>query len=221
MVTKQRIIETNDGHQGDVEVEQYNNVARDMRDQGFLRENVDIVIKNGINNGCVLDIGSGPGYFGLEWLTNCPIATLKTIEISPSMTVVAKRNAKEYKLEDRIENVVGDAQCLPFENNSFDGVISNASLHEWQSPEKVFNEIYRVLKPGGKMCIIDLRRDINRATLSFMKSTIKGNENKRGFMDSVYAAYTIQEIEGVLKMTSIQKVCIEEFIFGLIITGTK
>ena len=49
---------------------------------------------------------------------------------------------------------------MPFDDSSFDAVISNGSLHEWEDSKRVFNEIYRVLRQGGRYCITDLRRDV-------------------------------------------------------------
>ena len=77
------------------------------------------------------------------------------------MIAIAQRNAGEYGLADRVEYVKGDARNMPFEDAYFDAVFSNGSLHEWAHPEDILNEIARVLKPGGRYCISDLRRDMN------------------------------------------------------------
>ena len=43
----------------------------------------------------------------------------------------------------------------PFEDGRFDAVFSNGALHEWDQPEKVFDEVHRVLKPGGRAVFVD------------------------------------------------------------------
>lgn len=62
------------------------------------------------------------------------------------MIETAQRNAAEYGFEERVEYVKGSALSMPLDDETFDAVFSNGSLHEWEEPQKVFSEIYRVLK---------------------------------------------------------------------------
>jgi ubiquinone/menaquinone biosynthesis C-methylase UbiE len=50
---------------------------------------------------------------------------------------------------------------MPFADDIFDGLFTNASLHERSQPKKVFDEVYKVLKHGGRYSISDLRRNMN------------------------------------------------------------
>jgi ubiquinone/menaquinone biosynthesis C-methylase UbiE len=52
---------------------------------------------------------------------------------------------------------VGDVAALPFADNSVDLVVSTLSLHHWDDPAAGFNEIVRVLGPGGQAWIYDFR----------------------------------------------------------------
>jgi len=61
-----RVVETDSGIQGEFIVAVYDEMQRRLRDKGWI-ETKDI-IKSGITKGCALEIGSGPGYLGLEWL---------------------------------------------------------------------------------------------------------------------------------------------------------
>jgi ubiquinone/menaquinone biosynthesis C-methylase UbiE len=54
----------------------------------------------------------------------------------------------------------GDAQQIPFPDQSFDLVLSTLSLHHWRDPGAVLDEINRVLQPGGAFFVFDLRRDM-------------------------------------------------------------
>ena len=56
-----------------------------------------------------------------------------------------------------------DAAALPFPDASLDLVVSTLSLHHWDDPVPIFNEIARVLRPGGAFLIFDLRRDLGPA----------------------------------------------------------
>ena len=89
------------------------------------------------------------------------------------MIKIATRNSKQYQLEDRVEYVNGNAMKVPFEDNKFDAVFTNMSLHEWTQRIDVFNEIYRVLKPNGKYYISDMRRDISKEAKNTLENNIK------------------------------------------------
>lgn len=133
-------------------------MMKNSRDKGYLC--TDKIIESGIKSGLALEIGPGPGYLGLEWLKNTKRTRLTGLDVSKDMVEVAEKNALEYGFNDRAKYVNGNALNLPFDDEKFDAVFSNASLHEWEDPVVVFNEVYRVLKTGGQFYISDLRRDM-------------------------------------------------------------
>jgi len=104
-MVKPRIIETDQGIQGDFNVKMYDSMMRRMRDKGWIE--TDLVLKAGVRQGLVLEVGPGPGYLGLEWLKKTEGSNLKALEISPDMIEIAERNAKEYGFETRVEYVKG------------------------------------------------------------------------------------------------------------------
>jgi len=107
-MVKPRVIETDQGIQGEFDVQIYDSMMRRMRDKGWIETN--LILKVGITQGLVLEVGPGPGYLGLEWLKKTEETNLKALEISPNMIMIAERNAKEYGLEARVEYIDGDAQ---------------------------------------------------------------------------------------------------------------
>lgn len=190
-----------------------------MRDKGW--NNVDSFIKSGITKGNVLEIGPGPGYIGLEWLKQSKDSTLTACEISRNMIKMAEKNAKEYGFEERTNYVEGNGMQMPFQNEAFDAAFSNGSLHEWEDPTKVFNEIYRILKPNGRYCITDMRRDVN----PFIKWAIylftKPKEIRPGFLTSLNASYTVDEIKNLLNNSLLKNATVTKEFFGLCISGKK
>ena len=62
-LVKPRVVETNEGIQGEFTVEVYDKMMRNLRDKGWIE--TDLVLKTGINQGLSLEIGPGPGYLGL------------------------------------------------------------------------------------------------------------------------------------------------------------
>ena len=218
-MTKQRLPETDEGITGQIETEAYDQMMRRLRDKGWM-ETKDI-IQSGITEGLALEVGPGPGYLGLEWLKNTQGTMLRGIDISDDMISIAKRNAKEYGLEDRVEYVKSDAKEMPFEDNYFDAVFTNGSLHEWAQPEEVINEIARVLKPTGKFCISDLRRDMSFLMKWLMWLSTKPREIRPGLLSSINAAYTLDDAQGLLLRTNLSGWQVRKNPMGIVISGEK
>jgi ubiquinone/menaquinone biosynthesis C-methylase UbiE len=120
-----------------------------------------------------------------------------------------------------VEYVHADAQNLPFENNFFDAVFSNGSLHEWSQPLAILDEIYRVLRPGGHFFISDLRRNINPLFKWFMYTMTRPKEIRPGLKTSIKAAYTVSEVDDLLRQTQWSSTTVTKKVIGLEICGTK
>ncbi len=216
---RSRISETDQGIQGQLTVEIYDQMQRRLRDKDWI-ETKDIV-KSGITYGLALEIGPGPGYLGLEWLKNTQGTTLKGLDISADMISVAKRNADNYGLTERVEYVNSQSDQMPYDDEHFDAVFTNGSLHEWSEPEKTFNEIWRVLKKGGKILISDLRRDMFFPIKWFLWINTKPKEIRPGLITSMNAAYTPDEVRELIKGTKLENCAVSCNPFGLKVVGLK
>lgn len=218
-MVKPRISETDHGITGEITTRMYDVMMRNMRDKGWIETN--LILNQGISSGLALEIGPGPGYLGLEWLKRTQGTQLQGLEISEDMIALACKNAAEYGLSDRIKYYKGDAQQMPFKDEYFDAVFTNGSLHEWSNPESIFNEIERVIKPGGKYLISDLRRDMNPAIKGLLWLTLKPKEMRPGLMSSLDASYTIAEIRTILERSKLQDWQVDQNPFGIVISGQK
>jgi len=65
-MVKPRVIETSEGIQGEFDVQAYDQMARKLRDRGWIVTND--IIRSGMTSGLALELSPGPGYPGLEWL---------------------------------------------------------------------------------------------------------------------------------------------------------
>jgi len=218
-MTRPRVIETDQGIQGEFTVNLYDQMQRSLRDKGWI-ETKDI-IKSGITKGLALEIGPGPGYLGLEWLKNTQETTLKGLDISADMISIAERNAEEYGLSERVEYLHSSGDRMPFEDEKFDAVFTNGSLHEWSDPKNTFNEIWRVVKKGGRYFVSDLRRDMFFLIKWFLWINTKPKEIRAGLITSINAAYTPDELKRLVKETKLENCLVSGNPIGLKLTGVK
>lgn len=218
-MVKPRISETDHGITGEFNTRSYDLMMRRMRDRGWME--TKLIIKEGISSGLALEVGPGPGYLGLEWLKSTKGTSLKGLDISDDMIAIAQRNAGEYGLAGRVEYVKCDARNMPFEDAYFDAVFSNGSLHEWAHPEDILNEIARVLKPDGRYCVSDLRRDMNPLAKWFLWLMTQPKNMRSGLITSINASYILTEIGVMMPKTRLQGWHAKKNVLGIIITGRK
>jgi ubiquinone/menaquinone biosynthesis C-methylase UbiE len=190
-VMRSRIPETSHGIQGALTVKIYDQMQRRLRDKGWIETRE--IIKAGISRGLALEIGPGPGYLGLEWLKRTQGTTLRGLDISADMIAVAERNARAYKLSDRVEYVHSSGARV-----SFDGVFTASSLHEWSEPRETLHEIWRVLKGGGRLFISDFRRDMFPLLKWCLWLIARPKAIRPGLLTSINASYTRKEVETLL-----------------------
>ena len=99
----------------------------------------------------VLDAGCGTGFLSLEIARRGHRVT--GIDFAPAMLAEARRKAAEQGAAVRFEEA--DAEQLPFSPNSFDLVVSRHVLWTLPHPEAAIDEWIRVLRPGGRLAVID------------------------------------------------------------------
>jgi len=218
-MVKPREVETDQGIQGEITVANYDQFLRSMRDRGWIE--TDQIIKSGITHGHALEIGPGPGYLGLEWLKKTRGTTLTGLDISPDMIACSERNAREYGLSDRVVYIQSSGSKMLLKDGTFDAVFTNGSLHEWADPTGTFNEIWRVLKPGGRIFISDLRRDMPFFLSWFLWLATQPKAIRPGLITTINAAYTLNELSKLIEKTGLAGCKIEKNPLGLTITGIK
>ena len=104
----------------------------------------------------LLDLCAGTGEIGLGFLKKNPTARALLLDFCPEMLAIAAHKGVDFK--ERFEVIQADAQAIPLPDASVDAVSIAYGIRNVKNPEKCFQEVYRVLAPGGCFGILELTR---------------------------------------------------------------
>lgn len=172
----------------------------------------------------VLEVAPGPGYFCIELAKRGSFA-ITGMDISRTFMRIARENAAEAGVE--IDFQQGSASNMPFPKGSFDFLLCRAAFKNFAQPVEALKEMCRVLRPGGRAVIIDMRGDATREALDRHVDEMKLSMFNRimtrwAFRTMlVKSAYSRQQFEQMLKQTEFTKVEITEAEIGFEIGLTK
>jgi len=144
-----------------------------------------------------LDIGTGTGEIAFLLSENAgKDGEVCGVDLTPKMLEFAEAKMKKMNLPKPIVFEVGDALNLRFDDNSFDVVTSGYMLRNVTDIQKTIDEMYRVLKPGGRAVVAELSKPNNRVIRFFYELYMKhrvywlGRKYDKGkSIDGKYSAY--------------------------------
>ena len=102
-------------------------------------------------SGRMLEVPVGTGVLTMPVYKTLPNADITCLDYSADMMAAARRRAEKMEL-DNVRFRQGDVGALPFEDSSFDLVLSLNGFHAFPDKDAAFRETFRVLKPGGMFC---------------------------------------------------------------------
>ncbi len=126
-------------------------VKNEWAESGFIPVNEIIGRLQAPEGSSFLDLGCGPGYYSVA-LADMGF-DVTGIDYSEEMLSQARKNASEHNVTP--EFIRADASFLPFEDGSFDFIVSRNVIWNLPEPKKAYSEILRVLRSGGKAFITD------------------------------------------------------------------
>jgi len=195
--------------------------AKSMREFQELAERVARELPNG---GSVLEVAPGPGYFCIELAKLGPYA-VRGVDLSRSMVEIARKKAAAAGVA--VEFQQGNSSNLPFPQNTFDFLVCRAAFKNFAQPVKALQEMERVLKPGGRALLIDLRRDASPAVVSQAVDRMGLGLVNRAITKLTFRfmllrnAYTREHLQQMLAQTHFSKVEIDAIDIGLEVRMTK
>jgi ubiquinone/menaquinone biosynthesis C-methylase UbiE len=172
----------------------------------------------------VLEVAPGPGYFCIE-LAKLGSYAITGLDLSHTFVKMAGKKAAQAGLH--IDFKQGSASNLPFPSKSFDFLLCRAAFKNFGQPVSCLQEMCRVLRPGGRGLIIDLKRDASPEAISHEfdgmgLSTINRMLTKLVFKTMLLKrAYTKEQFQEMLWEVNFSKVEIEDSGLGLEISMTK
>jgi demethylmenaquinone methyltransferase/2-methoxy-6-polyprenyl-1,4-benzoquinol methylase len=116
-----------------------------------------INLLRGLKNPMVLDVATGTGDLALA-LQKRLDAKVTGLDLSEEMLKVAHQKVARKSLANKITLVQGDSENLPFGNDTFDAVTVAFGVRNFETLSKGLSEMTRVLKPGGKMVILEFSK---------------------------------------------------------------
>lgn len=135
------------------------NTARDMEEFRRLAGRIAGLVPAG---GAILEVAPGPGFLSVELARRGFRVT--GLDISKTFVDLARNNAARAGVDVRFEQ--GNASRMPFADQGFDFLVCRAAFKNFADPVGALEEMHRVLKPGGRGLIIDLRRDASMAEIA-------------------------------------------------------
>jgi len=141
----------------------------------------------------VIDLGSGGGIDAFLAAKKVGASgKVIGIDMTEDMLKKARENAKKGGFAN-VEFKLGDIEEIPLENSSADCIISNCVINLAQDKQKVFNESYRILKPGGRLMVSDIvllldLPDQVRKSAEMYAGCIAGALRKNDYLDKIKKA---------------------------------
>ena len=152
-------------------------VSRRREEVGLYAEIVEQLPN--IGRGRILDVGTGSG-LQLKVIHELnPNIDLYGLDISAEAIRVAERNLEGMGVDLRVGNI----ECSPYEDHFFDIVTCNASMSYWKQPRACFDEIFRILKPGGSAVLFEPQKEIDiDEALEIIKTNLADKSWLRRFL---------------------------------------
>ncbi|SHH41266.1 demethylmenaquinone methyltransferase / 2-methoxy-6-polyprenyl-1,4-benzoquinol methylase [Cognatishimia maritima] len=111
----------------------------------------------------LLDVAGGTGDISFRFLNRAGHGHATVCDLTEPMLVEGRKRADAEKMSESLDWVVGDAMALPFEDNTFDVYTISFGIRNVTRPQEALNEAYRVLKPGGRLMVLEFSQLPNSA----------------------------------------------------------
>ncbi len=111
----------------------------------------------------LLDVAGGTGDIAYRFLKRAGQGHATVLDLTEEMLVEGRKRAEASQMVDQLDWSVGDAMALPFPDNSFDVYTISFGIRNVTRPQDALNEAFRVLRPGGRLMVLEFSQIPNPA----------------------------------------------------------
>lgn len=160
----------------------------------------------------ILDAGTGTARIPILMCQKRSQYLITAVDLAQSMLIIGRSNVESAQLTQRIRLERVDTKRMPYPDLEYDMIISNSLVHHLPDPLSFFQEVKRLIKPGGAILIRDLIRPETNEQIEDLLSQFAHNYDSRQqelFRDSLKAALTIAEVQTLLDRVNIPNVTVD------------
>ncbi len=157
----------------------------------------------------ILDAGTGTARIPILMCQQRSQYLFTAVDLAQSMLIIGRSNVESAQLTQRIRLERVDTKRMPYPDLEYDMIISNSLVHHLPDPLSFFQEVKRLVKPGGAILIRDLIRPETNEQIDQLVSHFAKNDNSHQqglFRDSLKAALTITEVQTLLDRVNIPQI---------------
>jgi len=111
----------------------------------------------------LLDVAGGTGDISFRFLKRAGQGHATVLDLTEPMLIEGRKRAEAERMDNSLDWVVGDAMALPFEDNTFDVYTISFGIRNVTRPQEALNEAFRVLRPGGRLMVLEFSQLPNPA----------------------------------------------------------
>lgn len=174
----------------------------------------------------VLDLATGTGDLAIQIAETHPDCTVVGVDPSVNMLRVGRTKVDAAKLSKRVTLLEGDAQSLPFDPGSLDAACIAFGIRNVPDRERGLREMARVVKPGGRVCVLELSEPKQGVLSPFARFHIRqvvprlgawlsGSKEYRYLQESIAAFPDPEDFAAMMERAGLRMVSLERLTLGV------
>lgn len=196
-------------------------------DKIWRRKAIGMIARNQTENFKVLDIATGTFDLAIACLKHFSNSHVTATDFSEGMLEAGQHKIADFKKQGRIHSQFADALNLPFENEQFEVTLCSYGVRNFDDVAKGLSEMFRVLKPGGQVVILEFFKPESKLAALFHKTyanfviptvgrLLSGHKSAYHYLrDSIQDFYTLEEFTQIAKQQGFVNIETKSSIFDV------